>query len=68
MIKVAYDISILGSGYINPKARTGIFRAVEQTLLALLKHPDLELNLICLNNRTSFWYTIATQLNKLLGF
>lgn len=61
-LSITFDCSILGSGHINPKARTGIFRAVEQTLLALLQHPDIELNLTCLNSRTSFWYSIATQI------
>ncbi len=36
-MKVLYDISILGQGYINPKARTGIFRMAESLILHLLE-------------------------------
>jgi glycosyltransferase involved in cell wall biosynthesis len=33
MLKVAYDISTLGQGYINPKAKTGVYRVVESLFL-----------------------------------
>ncbi|MBD2260794.1 glycosyltransferase family 1 protein [Pseudanabaena sp. FACHB-2040] len=61
-INAAFDCSILGMGYINPKARTGVFRAVEQTLLALLEQPKLNLHLVSFNNELSSWSSLGTKL------
>ena len=36
-MKIAYDTTILGQGYINPKAKTGIFRVVESLFSELVK-------------------------------
>ena len=58
----AFDCSLLGMGYVNPKARTGIFRAVQQTLLALLEQPGLKLQLVGFNQEPSPWYRLATKL------
>ncbi|MGK7874695.1 MAG: glycosyltransferase family 4 protein [Xenococcaceae cyanobacterium] len=61
-MKVAYDISILGQGYVNPKARTGIFRVVESLLLELIKNQDLELRAIALNKNGSILDDVSTAL------
>jgi glycosyltransferase involved in cell wall biosynthesis len=44
-MKVLYDISILGNGLRYSSCRTGIFRAVESTLLALADQHDCQLSL-----------------------
>lgn len=41
-MKVLYDISVLGIGHFLPRARTGIFRVVEQTALGLATAADLQ--------------------------
>jgi glycosyltransferase involved in cell wall biosynthesis len=61
-MKVAYDISILGQGYVNPKARTGLFRAIESLLLALLTRNDLDLQTIALNQNGSIWENTSSEL------
>ena len=62
MIKVAYDVSILGQGYINPKARTGIFRVVESLMLELKHKDDLEIFLITLNQEANILDQLSTSL------
>lgn len=54
-MKVAYDTSILGQGYINPKAKTGIHRVVESLFLELIRFQNIELSLIALHNYSSSW-------------
>ena len=54
-MKIAYDISILGSGYINPKARTGIFRVVEALFLELIAQLNVGVVAIALNQKSSIW-------------
>ncbi|MFN7716107.1 MAG: hypothetical protein ACK5QS_11590, partial [Pseudanabaenaceae cyanobacterium] len=68
-MKVLYDISILGQGYINPKARTGIFRMAESLILHLLQssnsnqlNDDLEIKLAVLNQDS----TILDQISGYL--
>ncbi|WP_017296818.1 glycosyltransferase family 4 protein [Nodosilinea nodulosa] len=61
-IDVAFDCSLLGMGYVNPKARTGIFRAVQQTLLSLLEQSVLRLHLTGLNNEPSLWNQASAKL------
>lgn len=61
-IRAAIDCSLLGMGYINMKARTGIFRAFNQTLLALLDRQDFEPDLIGFNAETSPWYRRGAQI------
>ena len=36
-MNIIYDISVLGSGFYNPRARTGIFRVVENLATELVK-------------------------------
>ncbi|OKH25539.1 glycosyl transferase family 1 [Hydrococcus rivularis NIES-593] len=61
-MKIAYDISILGQGYINPKARTGIFRVVESLLLELIKRDDINLQAIALSQKGSMWENISAEI------
>ncbi len=44
-MKILYDISVLGLGHLNPQARTGIFRVVEQTVTGLAQSNECELEL-----------------------
>ncbi len=62
MLKVAYDISILGQGYINRKAKTGIYRVVESLFLELVKLSEIELTAIPLNQISTIWENISTSL------
>jgi glycosyltransferase involved in cell wall biosynthesis len=59
-MKIAYDASILGAGYLNPKARTGIFRMVEALLQELLALPDISLKAISLDQETTIWEEMGT--------
>ena len=61
-MKVAYDISILGAGYANPKARTGVFRVVEALLFQLMSSQMLEVAPIALNAQSSIWDDVSAQL------
>ncbi len=61
-MKVAYDISMLGQGYINPKARTGLFRAIESLLLTLLERNNLDLQTVALNQNGSIWENASSEL------
>lgn len=61
MIKLAYDISVLGQGYINSKAKTGVYRVVESLFLELLKS-DIELTAIPLNQSSTIWEILSSAL------
>lgn len=61
-MKVAYDVSILGKGYINPKSKTGIFRVVESLLKELVNHSFIDVHTITLNNFSSIWDQISAEL------
>ncbi len=43
-MKVAYDISVLGTGYYYPRARTGIFRVAENLAYGLAASDECELS------------------------
>ena len=62
MIKIAYDISILGQGYINPKSKTGIYRVVESLFLELLRLPEIEITTIAFNKNSTIWEIISSAL------
>ena len=62
MLKIAYDISILGQGHANPKARTGIYRMVESLLLELLKTQQISFDVIALNKDSSYWDHLAVEI------
>lgn len=51
-MKLFYDISVLGRTVGNNRARTGIFRVVENVALQLLKHPEIDLNFTALQHLT----------------
>ena len=62
MIKVAYDISILGQGYINSKAKTGVYRVVESLFFELLKSSEIETTAIPCNQISTIWENISSSL------
>ncbi|HEY9297044.1 MAG TPA: glycosyltransferase, partial [Phormidium sp.] len=61
-LTVAYDCTFLGLGYINPKSRTGIYRVVQDGLLALLNQPSINLNLSSIGDKNSAWNETASKL------
>ncbi|MEM9264991.1 MAG: glycosyltransferase family 1 protein [Cyanobacteria bacterium P01_F01_bin.13] len=62
MLKVIYDCSVLGIGYVNPKGRTGIFRVTEQLRSQLIEHPAVELTTVGFNGTSSIWEEVSAQL------
>ena len=48
-IRVAYDISALGQGYVNPKARAGVFRTVESLFCQLATQGLIDISPISFN-------------------
>jgi len=42
-IRVLYDISVLGQGHFDPRARTGIFRVIEELARGLARSPELDM-------------------------
>jgi glycosyltransferase involved in cell wall biosynthesis len=62
MLKVAYDISTLGQGFINPKAKTGVYRVVESLFLELNKSSEIETTAIPFNQISSIWENISASL------
>jgi glycosyltransferase involved in cell wall biosynthesis len=62
MLKVAYDISTLGQGYINPKAKTGVYRVVESLFLELLKSSEIETTAIPFNQISTIWENTSSSL------
>ncbi|UBF24687.1 glycosyltransferase family 4 protein [Kovacikia minuta CCNUW1] len=60
-MKVAYDISLLGTGYINPKSRTGIFRVAEALFLELGLQKPIDLFAVPLNEQSSIWDSISAK-------
>jgi glycosyltransferase involved in cell wall biosynthesis len=61
-MRVAYDVMMLGSGFINPKARTGIFRVVESLFSAIYDQHSVELVATTLNLTSQIWDSISTKL------
>ncbi|BBC22808.1 glycosyltransferase family 4 protein [Pseudanabaena sp. ABRG5-3] len=62
MLKVAYDISTLGQGFINPKAKTGVYRVVESLFFELVKSSEIETTAISFNQINSIWENISASL------
>jgi glycosyltransferase involved in cell wall biosynthesis len=62
MLKVAYDISTLGQAYINPKAKTGVYRVVESLFLELIKPSEIETTAIPLNQISTIWENTSSSL------
>lgn len=61
-MRVAFDVTMLGSGFINPKARTGIFRVVESLFNAIQTQQSIELVAASLNLKSQIWDSISTRL------
>ncbi len=40
MIRIVYDVAVLGAGHYNPMARTGVFRVTENVAERLLARSD----------------------------
>jgi glycosyltransferase involved in cell wall biosynthesis len=62
MIKIAYDLTVLGQGYINPKAQTGIYRVVYSLITELLLRNDLEIDLVAFNGLNNIWDSVSSEL------
>ena len=61
-IRVAYDISLLGNGYVSNQSRTGIFRVVEEVLRELNKRPNIQLHSLSLNKESTIWEEVSSFL------
>ena len=61
-MKVIYDISTLGKGFINPKAKTGIYRVVESLLLELVQSSEINISAISFNQISTIWEDIISSL------
>ena len=61
-LNVLFDISVLGIGNINPRARTGIFRVIESLLKELSRRDDLKIFLTSLNNSSNLWSDCNSQI------
>ncbi|WP_013325273.1 glycosyltransferase family 4 protein [Gloeothece verrucosa] len=61
-MKVAYDISVLGQGYVNPKARTGVYRVVESLFWELVNRKDIDVIGISLNQSSGTWNDVSCSL------
>jgi glycosyltransferase involved in cell wall biosynthesis len=61
-INVAYDVSLLGAGYISPRARTGIFRVLEGILLELSSRDGVSIYSMALNKDSTIWDDISSYL------
>lgn len=48
-MKILYDISVLGLGNFSPRARTGVFRVIENVARELVSQPDCNL-IFCASN------------------
>lgn len=62
MIKIAYDITVLGQGYINAKAKTGVYRVVDSLLKQMLDRKDIEIDLVAYNSLNNIWDSVSTEL------
>ncbi|MEI2581706.1 glycosyltransferase family 4 protein [Scytonema sp. PRP1] len=69
-MKVLYDISLLGSGYYDPLARTGVFRVIENIAygLANSKECDLSFCTIATHNNISISVACLDYLEANLKF
>lgn len=67
-LKVAYDISVLGVSHFNQRARTGIFRVIDENVRHLLDREDLELTMTSCRSywemATAFYYVDALYPNS----
>jgi glycosyltransferase involved in cell wall biosynthesis len=61
-MKVAYDISVLGQGYTNPKARTGIYRVVESLLHEIIAQKQIDILPVSLTYKDAIWNDLSSEL------
>ena len=61
-IRIAYDISLLGSGHVSNQSRTGIFRVLEEILLELSQRDAVLVNSLSLNKESTTWDDISSLL------
>lgn len=61
-MKVAYDISVLGQGYTNLKARTGIYRVVESLLCEIIHQKQIDLFPVSLTYKDAIWNDLSSEL------
>jgi glycosyltransferase involved in cell wall biosynthesis len=61
-IRVAYDASMLGAGYISYRSRTGIFRVIEEILLELHQRDDVSVCPVALNQEATIWDDVSSRL------
>ncbi|MGF1570735.1 MAG: glycosyltransferase family 4 protein [Nodosilinea sp.] len=60
-ITVAYDASVLGRGYLDIRSRSGIFRAIESLLYALVEQEVIHLETVALANAQDYWDDIVVR-------
>ena len=61
-IRVAYDTSVLGSGYINYRLRTGIFRVIEEMLVELNRRDNISVYPVALNKESTILDDTSSRL------
>jgi len=61
-MKVAFDISALGLGYLNYRNRSGVFRTVITLLLELMSREEIELHPVVLHRYSNIWDYISSDL------
>lgn len=57
-MKVIYDISVLGIGFFENRARTGIARVVDNLAIELSQRSDLELRFSAYQSPITFYQTL----------
>lgn len=60
-MKAVYDISVLGRGCIDARARTGIFRSVESLLIALSHTQTVDLSITALTSKRHQWDNVLVK-------
>jgi len=65
-MNLIYDISVLGAGHYNNRARTGIFRVVENLAYGLIKYNELNVSFSVISNQLEECYGYL-QSNSILG-
>lgn len=61
-MKIIYDISVLGRGYLDNRSRTGVFRVIESVFSELRKYEDLAFIPTSLNSQSNFWDNFSARL------
>jgi len=62
-MKLFYDISVLGLGHVHNRAKTGVFRVVENIANQLVNHPDCKVT-FCSNRDIKFLNDCKNYLQK----